>query len=261
MRSRISKLLGGALFVLLSAARLDAAITFVQGKGNDSTTTSVTVTLTSNITAGNFLVAFTRKDSTGTDPGNGSMSDCGGNSWPASPDVTAYLTGEHRTHIWSVKATTGACNTVTYTNTSASVRMVVIVAEVSGMTTPTLDKTSSNTNAGPTSTITSNATATTTDANEFLMGGAGDTFNGTPYTYGSSFTKIDEPTGGPPASGRSGAGYRIVSATGAYSFDATTNNNNTIGYSSEIATYKDTGGGGGGCVPTMTLLGVGRCGD
>lgn len=177
-----------------------------------------------------------------------------------SADVLSYAPNNGGVAIFSKHNISGLTS-----GTNITVRMgdtgnkvAAMVMNWSGLeTSSVLDKTSVNPSQGTNSpsapTYTSNATATTSQAAELLIGGIllhTDVTTGvTPTT---SWTAVQ--TNGVGTSGGSAGSnavvwgqYRAVAATGGYTSNPT---GTTRNYRSAIATYKVAAGGGGGGTPS-----------
>jgi len=189
--------------------------------------TSIAVTLPQNVVAGNAIMAI-GKYRNGT-PG---FSDGLGNTYAVDADTGTD--GNNGVRIGSAKnLTTGGACTVTF-GTVTSSRIGISAMEYSGFSGgAAFDKSASAGAAG--TAVDSGATATTTAADELLIGGASDGAGST-YTWTNSFTLVAENT-----TGRFSMADRIVAAAAAYNATA------TLGTSTDwravIATYKETGGG------------------
>jgi hypothetical protein len=236
----------------------EATIARVSGQtpngASNASATSINFPFAQNVASGNVVIVGVVAFATapGTPPNDFTVSDNLGNTWVQ--DFTDFLVDEQRNAIWRTNITTGGAMTVTFSIASGARRLAVSGMEYTFAGGATFDKSSSGSAAQPGNTSAdSGATPTTTAANELLFSYISDTFDGTPYTWTNSFSTVFD--GG--SVGRSGSGDRIVSVTGAYNATATLAAAN--GWLALIGTYKEAGGGG--CTPTLTLLGVGRCGD
>ena len=208
--------------------------------------TSIQVTLPQNVVAGNAIMAVGKHRNSGTV----TFSDGLGNTW--GNDVTSPVQTTDLVTIGSAKniATGGSC-TITFSTTASANRMGLSAMEYSGFSGgAALDKTASSNAASGTS-VDTTATATTTAADELLIGGCTDGL-GTTYTWTNSFTLVAENT----ATGRQSMADRIVAATGAYNATATLGSSTS--WTAAIATYKAVGGGSPSPAPSLGLLGVGQ---
>jgi hypothetical protein len=185
----------------------------------------------SGVTAGNFIIVRVVIPSDTITIVSGA--DSGGNTY--SVDVQANAGGQvTSTATLSAQATTGLTNGQTISVTlSSGTQLAGEASEWSGIVTSgALDKTQSKGPQGFGTAWTSNATATTSQASELLVGAYG-TGSGLTNTAGSSFTAESSLTG---AFRGLMTEYRIVSATGAYAATG------TLSASSDgvatIATYK-----------------------
>lgn len=203
---------------------------------------TVAVAVTNSITATNLLDAFVR------------FSDAGGTTITVSGvnDGTAYTAdalgkksnaGDNQSQQnWYLKNHASGTPTVTATF-SASVQFYGIrVLEISGLdTTAPEDKVAGQGQIGPgtgADLVRSGATATTAQANEFLLGLSQDTTSGDPpagtLTAGASYTKNG-------TNNHTVVESRSVSATGAYEATFTQSaNDNRI---TQIITFKEATGG------------------
>ena len=141
---------------------------FVQSKTNTAdAAANIAATFTSNVTAGNLLVAVLN-----VDLGGAVSSISGGGTWTQAK--TQIWNFDQSIDIWSCPNATGGATTVTATLTG-SPNAALIIAEYSGvLTSSPLDKTASNTsgNGVNSSPADSGQTATTTQNYELLIGAA-----------------------------------------------------------------------------------------
>ena len=217
------------------------AITLVQHVGalGGSTTTTVTVAPTG---AGNCLIAcMTCQIASGTAISGITLGGSADN-WAAQ--ATDQNTSVATCSIWADPNCAGGQTSIVVTIGAINNFVAIDIYEVSGLAlTSPLDKTSQNSIAGTQSTQawTSNATATTTVANEFwvgVMGGYNNAFVATtitgPTSPWNSETQITPGTGTFSLSG-----YQIVSSTGAATFSGTANTTGTnLFYIAVAATFK-----------------------
>lgn len=149
----------------------------VQSQTNTGSASTSTITLPSNITAGNtVLVAYTG----GTFPST--PTDSLGNTYHLAAGGFFSSYGEYLDLFYAYNVTAGAC-TISITSSSS---WSLIALEYSGLiTTNPLDKTHTGQGSSG-STIDSGATTTTTQANELVVGIGGSVQNRT-FTAGSGF--------------------------------------------------------------------------
>lgn len=228
------------------------AAAHVQSTGVEhGTVTSGNLAFGSNVTAGGLLINVMRCSTQGR---THTTTDSLGNTWAqiflvAAPGGQGDLSMHYAYNI-----TGGAC-TVTSAISGGAAILRSVQSEYSGISTATpLDKSASSSGNG--TALDSTATATTTQANELLVGAFIVGANGA-VTAGTSFTI---PTGGIIPSGagiRCGTEYQVVSATGTYS--ATATDASTVNWAMGIATFKEPAGGATATmrVPRMMTLGVG----
>lgn len=241
---------------LLTVVSADAAIVVVQHNKNDSgstglTTLAVTVSATAS---GNIIVVGvaggnTTNTATGvTDNGSGGSSTYTLVSGTAGgPDPGGGFTSFY----WTTSSHSGA-TTITATYSSVDFPMVV-VWEVSGFTTPVVDGTNTiDTTSG--TTTANGASITTTGATSFVAAiiTLDHSVSQNPKV-GNEFT-----SGGDIGAATGGAGTSLVSVSAAA--------HQPVWLTTAAATYVSSTMGvkessGAACTPTMTLLGVGRCGD
>ena len=227
------------------------AIAFVTGAAVNSQSNSNPTNTTGAIdtTGANFLVATLISNQGAT--GFTSFADSKGGTWQTAVDWTANG-GDFVRIMYAENPTVGTAHTFTLTY-SGSVFTVVNVAAYSGMaTSSTLDKTATGT--GNSTSLLTSATATTTQANELLIGGG--TINAgtnSTFTAGASYTvRAQEGLAGSGADGF--LEERIVSSTGAYTAAATWGGS-AGAWIIAIATFKGAGGGGGGPGLLLTTRG------
>jgi len=230
---RRSLVLAGSLwFVLTGTAQAAVAQASGQTKQGaaSSSATSLQITFPQNVVSGNTVVCGAKYRN-----GTPSFSDSLGNTWATDINDPNNDMG---TMIGSIKSITNAGSmTVTFGTTTSATKIGLSCMEYSGFTGgAALDQSNTSTGSG---TAFSSGSVTTTAANELLFCAVSDSFNGTPYSWTSSFTLLTE-----GASGTSRASFadRIVTSTGTYTATATMSS--TANYRSTIATYKEVGGGG-----------------
>lgn len=186
---------------------------WVQSKtgSNGAGATTVAITLTSNITSGNTLI-LSSSDNNGAVNSISGVADGLGNSWSRATSDTeaAFVDGE----IWYAPIThAGSCTvTITYTGSYSAAAVVV---EASGLLTASpLDQTQKN-HAITGTAMTSNATSSTTQANELVVGGGMSNGTGsTRLTAGSGYgdlVQVNDATSNQIA----GIEDKTVSVTGA----------------------------------------------
>lgn len=206
------------------------AIARVQATG----TTSNVVAYGSDNTAGNLLVMCT----TTSDDVTG-VTDTAGNTWVKAVDLFDSG-GPLAVDIWYVENCKAGANTVTAANSFGSSFCAIWVAEYSGIATSTsLDKTASALDPTNNPNFDSGATSTTSQADELLVGAAGN-LAGLTSTWTSPDTEQFDSTAG--ANRHLSVADQIVSATGTYSASGTwsssTSNDPVL-----IATFKAAAGG------------------
>ena len=220
--------------LILAAMPCQAVVTFVQVKGNSSSSAaSLATTFTSATTTGNFVVvAVAVFEGTAIN----SVTDNKSNTYTA--DFNVVLATRRIAVFSSPNITGGASHSVTVALASVS-EITVAIHEYSGVaTTASLDQTKTNDNASST-TWTSTATATTTQADELLFGIAYDPFSSTTtYAAGASYTARITQTN--PSGDTLFTEDRVVAATGAYVADGTSSP--AAPTKAGIVTYKAAGG-------------------
>jgi hypothetical protein len=190
------------------------------------------------VAAGNTLIL-----TVALDPAAGAVtcSDSRANAWTNDADVTRGSGADGiRTVICSAGIHTAlvAGDTVVVTHPSLDARSMV-VAEVAGYVTPMLDRKA--TASGDSAAASSGGTATTSQANELLIGAVGyESKHSTDFEMGPDFTLLANVPSGPGGLRKNAAiaaGYRIVSSTGSYSVTGSLLPNRN--WAAAIATYKE----------------------
>ncbi len=217
------------------------AISHVQSPGSFSQyfgfgPSSVDIPITANVTAGNSVIVtflwggWSSAETT-------SCTDSQGNSY--SVDVNEYYSGAGLyTIVCSAHnvSALGTSDTITLTFSSGTYGVSATVHEFSGLAAvATLDQVASNN--GSSATPSSGNTATTTQAEELLVGAIG--VSGPPtdsFTPGSGYTALSSVGFTGVWNGTIRPEYRIVSATGSYQADGTLGTSR--GWAAGIATYK-----------------------
>lgn len=195
-----------------------------------------------NTTTGNLLVAdgatYTR---------DGVTSDNNGPLTWTNVAATGAITGRLR-QDYSKNITGKTGHTFTLTCTGGNDYPTICVREISGAdTTAPLDKSATDFTSGNSTSHTTANTATTSQANEIICG-CGSSASACTYTAGGSYTQDQNQATGSNEGLISAR--KIVSATGAYAFDFTTNN--SVAARSIVSTYIEASGG----TQTVTLTGV-----
>ena len=192
-----------------------------------ATATSVGVALGSNVASGNVIVASAKHRTTAT-----GFTDTLSHSYSKDVDYIGNDADNEVVIGMANLTSSGAC-TITFTQSGSS-RIGISLNEYTFSGGATFDK--SSTATANNSSLDSGATATTTAADELLVG-IGSTSNSANFTWTNSFTMVGEST-----TSRHGSGDRIVTATGAYNATATLSGSTL--WAAAIATYKEAGGAG-----------------
>lgn len=228
-------------------------MSYVQSKSKDSgSVTSDTLAFTSNTTAGNTIVAGVRIGANGRTL---TLSDSTSNTYNQTAAQNDAV-GDDLIGGYAQNIAGGAC-TVTSAISGAAASMRWVIGEYGGLATASFDKTAGA--VGSSTTPSSGNTATTTQANETLVGliDAGDSQTG--FTAGTSYTKREELIVG--GSLKIGLEDRDVTSTGTYAADATLAGASGH-WAAIILTLKASGGGGGfTAVERRTFGSVGRVGS
>src|SRR5574337_80952 len=212
------------------------AITFVQSSGKKETGSGTSVTATITCTAGNMMAVLASNDGARTF----TVSDNNSNTWSQAVHSSTGNPSKEVADIWYAANINGGSTTVTITASGTTV-IVAVVLEYSGMLTASpLDKTATHINTTITTSHASGTTATTSQANELLLGLMSENTGSTSESItdpGSTTNRLLE-TNGSSFNGVAGV-ERIVAATGAYSFTWTTGD--SVADASCIATFKASG--------------------
>jgi hypothetical protein len=195
-----------------------------------------------NLTIGNTVLVLLNCGQTPGLPTTATCSDTLGNTYTldklgAQPPVGAIP----RDTIWfafSAPVTVGGAATVTATVVATVTRMEIVVLEIGGLDNTALLETS---NAGdPTGTGTAmSAGSLTTAGGGFLLAVLQGNGNYTNTTPGSGWTSV----AGSPIYVRRQLQYRITSAGGSYTADATADA--SVAWGALAVAYRNAGGGGG----------------
>lgn len=225
---------------------------FLQQFGNESHVVSATTTVTipaGGITSGHALVlsiasltgtgtgisSFTASDSRSNSYSTGVLRQHSGTTNPANTVAVLYS---------NITTTLQAGDTITITPNANTSRLAVSVYEFD--VTLTVDQSATNDEADNSTTfMTSTASATTTTANELVIGAFGLINAGRTFTLGSGFSE------GTKVSTANGSGdravvaeYKFVTSTGAQTATGTLN---TSGFwEAAVLTFSYSSGGGGG---------------
>lgn len=247
-----------ALCLSLLATPAQAAIgmvnhTLCKASGSAS---SIACTVPST-TAGNLLVtdSITGGSATVSTVQEGASANFGQVAGAAVAGSGTFATFNE--DVWFVASANGGQTTVTVNFSATSTFREVEVWEVSHTAAISVDGTPQNLGGGGGTCVGTDCTGapiTTTGAIGFVTGHNGTNAGSTvqnPKT-GNAFTS------GGDASG-DGFVSLITSGAGTYTPVWTTNTSGDQ-FTGVTTAFKEAGGGGGGCTPTLTLLGVGRCG-
>jgi hypothetical protein len=247
-----------ATAVILWAQPAAAIPALVQSaKSTAACSTSCTATFSGATTAGNTIIAvvseffsFTNFSFTNT------ISD-GTNS----PYLVAY-THDNGANGPSIKVSyfeNAASVTVITSTSSTGSQFEFIVMEVSGLATSSSLDQAGGYHQDVSTTAYTSGSITTTQASEFVLGAHLLNNSGTiSATPSGSFSTVTTNTSNNPTAQTQ---YFVTSSTGSYTSAGSWTVSGTT--DSAIVSFKASGGGGGGtvCTPTISTLGVGRCGD
>ena len=216
---------------------------------SSATPASLGVAFGANVTAGNTILVLVNSGQGVSPPTSMSVTDTRANTYTqdktgAEPPSAPI---DSRWYIFSAPITTGGSCTVTATPTAGShIRMEIVVFEVGGLDNASLLETS---NAGtPTGTgTTMSAGSLTTSGGGFLLAALQSNGNYTTFTPGSGWTGF----GGSPIYLRRQLQYRITSAGGSYTADATANA--SIAWGAIAVAYRDAAPPPGATAPGTTV--------
>jgi hypothetical protein len=207
----------------------------VQKAGNDNgagaATTSIATAYTSNVTAGNLLIAVFGQGALGGVNAN-VVTDTQGNKWTRavqSPSLDTNMS----TEIWFAIAVASGPNTVTFSQAPGTGFFELIVAEYSGIKNAQLDVTNHGLSAGPT---VSTHPITTTKSNEIIIVSGAASADAPNWTMDGGFTPEltrNNNTNGSGFPSNVVFGDQIVNAIGIYSStltpDALPNHSELVG--------------------------------
>lgn len=239
------------IFVLFACLPSRAAIVNVQkiGFSLGNVNSPQSFAYSSNVTAGNHLSIIVGYGNTG---GLVTVTDSLLQTWTKAKSQVQTSDGGD-IELWYFENTAAGADTVTVTYVAAA-NVRAILLEYSGLAASgSLDQTNSA-QADASSSI--NAGNVTTTQNDELMIAATRDDTNTTFTAGSGWVIETEVAAAPNT--RLVYEDRIATVTGTYTGDMTSSGN--LLWAAVIATFKGTGGGPPPCTPTLTLLGVGRCG-
>jgi hypothetical protein len=209
---------------------------------SSATPASLGVAFGANVTAGNTILVLVNSAQGTSRPTSMSVADTRGNTYTQNKQGAepASAPNDLLWYIFSAPVTTGGSCTVTATQTAGSdARMEIVVLEIGGLDNAALLETS---NAGtPTGTGTAmSAGSLTTAGGGFLLAVLQTNGNYTSTTPGSGWTSV----AGSPIYVRRQLQYRITSAGGSYTADATADA--SVAWGAIAVAYRDAGGGGSG---------------
>lgn len=221
------------------------AITLVQHAGGSSATNTVTITLAATGGGNALIVVASSAIGAGTDANLASITLGGSAAGWASQ---LFLNGDPDNggiSIWADFSIAGGQTSLVVAAATGNTPVMVDVFEVSGLaTTAALDKTVTNQVNGAGATWTSDATATTSQAAEFVVGtvsgfnNAGGTFTFT----GPSSPWTDEAQLSPGTGIAQVSGYQIAASEAAFTYSGTaTTTSPNLYYVAVTATFKGAG--------------------
>jgi hypothetical protein len=216
-----------------------------QNQGSAGTT--VIATLTGTVAAGSTIVAFHIRDNGSTFT---SIASSMGGSFTQIGTESADATGGHATRGYYLQNAAGGVNpTVTLTKGSGAFATLLVVELTGMLTSGVLDQ--QNRQLDTASPFTS-PSITTTSANEVLVGfAAAEDFGTNVYAESTGFT-INQQFSNGATNWTCALGTRVVTATGSYNTSFTRTGAGRV--HSWIASFIETGGGGGGSLPKHLMM-------
>lgn len=212
--------------------------------GSQSTSGNLAVTFSSNVAAGNTIIAIAMDDTSG----GLSISDSQGNSYTS---LYGPNTGTHETsRAW--KATAGSSGSLTVTVNAVNPFPVLIIIEYpASLGIGAVDQSSTNSASSGTA-LTSGTAVTTTQANELLIAYGGSESNGGTFTLGGSFAMESQVTAGVGGTCLFVADRAVIS-TGSYQATATMSPSQS--WFCSLITLKISGSvGGGSAQPVVCIM-------
>jgi hypothetical protein len=217
----------------------------IGGNWSKTAGTSLVVTTTAAVTAGDDIVLVFAADEEGT---VSSVTDAAGNTYELAVQAINDQTGTAagvRTHIYAAYNANALSSgsSITITHTSVTSRSAVVSVFRGLATSSALDRT--HTATGTTNTVSSGATSTTTQADELLIGAVGlegpnvdaPSVWQNSFSYGPRLGTSFGASSGDATDITAQMGWRIVGATGAYTAQIV-NLNTTRDWAAAIATFK-----------------------
>ena len=233
------------------------AITLVQATSGSHGTgsTTLTLTFTNPVTAGNMIIVCWQSCSTGTNPTLSGIT-IGGSADNFAVVKTETNSNAGNVAIWADPNCAGGGTSLVITQSGTGGGQSAFAYEVSGLaTSAATDKTAGGT--GSSGAWSSGATATTTNANEFWVGMCSSTDGSTmagpasPWTNETAITQTVS-----ILTVRSVSGYQIASSTGAATYSGTSSGND--GWGAAVATFLPSSGSGAnvtGVAAAVTVAG------
>lgn len=228
------------------------AIAFVQSTtGTNTATPTVTTAFGASVTTGNLIVISVSNDS-GLTGQITSITDTGGNTYTL---IGTELAGSSVLGMYYAKNVTGGASftvTVNWSEVSTG-RVTVVAQEFSGCDTSSpLDQTAGT---GATGTaVDTGATASTSQADELIVGGVSYDGVASTLTLGATFTNLGQSN---KANASAGQESKVVSSVSTY--NATFTIGASRNWEARVATFKAAGAAAAvkPSQPTLLLLGVG----
>lgn len=231
------------LLMLIGCFAAHAAITVVQGNpvrtGAFSGTTTPALAYAGAVTSGNTLIGLYSGESSQTIT---SVADSVNGAWTVAVSQGTNL----RTAIYYKTSTAAGTPTVTFTVNNCTNGCQITLLEVSGASSPSIDKTN---NSNGTTGVSNPGNLNTAFANSILVAGT-ENLNGE-STLGASYTFLQSANGFAFA----GTQYRIVSSTSNYSTAFATDTGGNWG--AVAANFGESGSSAATCQRHLTLMGVG----
>jgi hypothetical protein len=243
------------ILILLCAISARAQ-SFVKAASNSVVGTATTVTISTTANDAIVVIAYEGVNSTSTL----SISDSTGTNTYTQAGGYVTVSGDRFAMFYDCQAAAVTSVTATWSG-SISATVPVVVFEISGLAASgCLDPHSGNpvssTQTNGTHSSFASGTLSTTNANDILLFGMGAGTNLSSEAAGSGFTL---PSGGNASNGRAAMIYKVVAATQTNTSTSITFTSTTVQNTGLFAAFSTTGSGAS-CTPTLTLLGMGRCG-
>lgn len=252
------------LFVLSARLPSQAAIAVVNCASKTlASGASTTLAYGSNVTAGSVLVAGGFDFNSSATPASPTITSSNNGTWTVRKYAQLTADANVEGFLATKDNATAGADTVTWDPNGSADMGGLFICEVTGATNPSLDVVPATSQQANTDTP-SIASGTLAQANEVIFAVMTGATRGGTVTITGDGTYTELVNNGDNGTSQMGqAQYKIVATTTSDQADWTISGDTGGGQFTKVSiliSLKEAGGSPPACTPTMTLLGVGRCG-